>query len=596
MAISPGENLAKTVKYIIKSNGDDITNKYPLQAIEIRHEVNRIGEAIISVVTQGQSQSDVPESSADDFKPGHSISISLGYGSDAKTVFEGVVVAQKIHIPRGAKSSPLLVVDCRNEAIKATVTRRNKVYEKKKDSEAVNAALSSCGLSADMADTKITHTQLLQYYCTDWDFALSRADVYGMLVTTNGSKVSIAPPKTSEPAALKVTYGTDLLSFDGELYTEEQFTTVECTGWNSVEQKIVSANSSPASLNKQGNISPKEMASAAGTDTIILQSDAQADSQVLKQWADATLLKAGLARFKGSFTFCGNASAVPGCIIELAGLGDRFNGNVFAGGVTHKVENGMWTTEVRMGISPTNITQQPDVVAPAASGLYPGIEGLHIGVVTKLIDDPDKNNRIQVEIPVLKAKPVWVRLAQFAASKGVGSFFVPSVGDEVILGFINNDPNQAVILGCMYSSKLAPPYKLDDKNYKRGLVTPQKLQIEFDDEKKVISIITPGKNSIILSDDAKGITLKDQNRNEIVMDDSGIKLTSGKDIVLKAQGNVSIEATSGKLTAKAAQDASLEGINVNVKAKVGAKVTGSATAELSASGQTIVKGAMVMIN
>ena len=46
----------------------------------------------------------------------------------------------------------------------------------------------------------------------------------------------------------------------------------------------------------------------------------------------------------------------------------------------------------------------------------------------------------------------------------------------------------------------------------------------------------------------------------------------------------------------AKQDVSLEGLNVKVQAKVGASVKGNATAELSASGQTTVKGAMVMIN
>lgn len=595
MADSPNLNTGKLVTYTVYSNGKKVSDSLLFKSIEVYGELNRIGGATLKIVAGDMPNANVPESASTNFKPGQKIKIELGYNSTNKPVFEGIVVSQRIHFSRNNTSSATLVVECKHEAIKATVSRRNRVFEDKADHQAVNAALSDCGLSVEMSSTPVTHKQLVQYYCTDWDFALSRADVYGMLVTTNGAKVSIKKPKVSESAALKVTYGMDLLSFDGELYAEDQFAAVESVGWDPSTQKIVSASSSPASLNKQGNMSPKEMATAVGTEKFLLQTDAQANSKLLKQWADATLLKMGLSRFRGSFSLCGNAAAVPGCIIELAGMGDRFNGNVFAGGVTHKVESGLWITEVQMGISPAGITQQADVVTPTASGLYPGIEGLHIGVVTKLVEDPDKNNRIQVEIPVLKAKPVWARLTQFAASKEAGSFFIPSVGDEVILGFINNDPNQAIILGCMYSSKLAPPYKLDNKNYKRGFVTPQKLKVEFDDEKKVITIVTPGKNSIVISDDAKGITFKDQNKNEVVMNNSGIKMTSAKDIVLKAQGNISMEAT-GKLTAKATQDASVEGMNVNVKAQIGAKVTGSATAEISASGQTTVKGAMVMIN
>ena len=85
------------------------------------------------------------------------------------------------------------------------------------------------------------------------------------------------------------------------------------------------------------------------------------------------------------------------------------------------------------------------------------------------------------------------------------------------------------------------------------------------------------------------------DENEIVMDSSGISLSSAKDIRLKAKGAITMDATS-KISATAKQDVSLEGLNVKVQAKVGATVKGNATAELSASGQTTVKGAMVMIN
>ena len=98
-----------------------------------------------------------------------------------------------------------------------------------------------------------------------------------------------------------------------------------------------------------------------------------------------------------------------------------------------------------------------------------------------------------------------------------------------------------------------------------------------------------------ISDDAKHIKLTDQDKNEIVMDSSGISLSSGKDIKLKAKGAITMDATS-KISGTAKQDISLDGLNVKMQAKVGATVKGNATAELSASGQTTVKGAMVMIN
>jgi hypothetical protein len=64
---------------------------------------------------------------------------------------------------------------------------------------------------------------------------------------------------------------------------------------------------------------------------------------------------------------------------------------------------------------------------------------------------------------------------------------------------------------------------------------------------------------------------------------------------MSAKGSITLDAT-GKVGVKAKQDAAIEGMNVTVKAQTTLKVTGTASAELSASGQTTVKGAMVMIN
>ena len=160
---------------------------------------------------------------------------------------------------------------------------------------------------------------------------------------------------------------------------------------------------------------------------------------------------------------------------------------------------------------------------------------------------------------------------------------------------MNNDPTHPVILGGLYGSRHKPPYEYEAKNNRKAFVTREKMRIEFDEEKKTITVATPGKNTVEISDDGKHIRLTDEHRNEITMDKGGITLSSAKDITLKAKGNITMDATM-KLSGTAKQDASIEGLNIKVQAKMGATVKGNATAELSASGQTTVKGAMVMIN
>ena len=401
-------------------------------------------------------------------------------------------------------------------------------------------------------------------------------------------------PETSGSPVLTVTFGEDLTAFDLELTADDQFTQYEAVSWSPKEQKAVKVSASTPSLNKQGDLQPKSLASG---DSLLLQTDAPTEEKALKQWADGMALKAGLARYQGSVSFYGSAKVKPGTLIELKGLGKRFNGNLFVGSVTHTIEDNEWTTEAGAGVPAMNITDEPDVVSPPAAGFLPGLQGLHAAVVKKLDGDPQKAQRIQIELPWLdgKSKLLWARLATMYATNGMGTYFLPEVNDEVLVGFMNADPTHPVILGSLYGEKHKPPFEYEAKNNTKAIVTREKLRIEFDEEKKVITVATPGKNTLEISDDGKSITLTDQHKNEIKMDSGGITLTSHKDIMLKAKGGITLDATS-KISGTAKSDISLDGMNVKVQAKVGATVKGNATAELSATGQTTVKGAMVMIN
>jgi hypothetical protein len=76
---------------------------------------------------------------------------------------------------------------------------------------------------------------------------------------------------------------------------------------------------------------------------------------------------------------------------------------------------------------------------------------------------------------------------------------------------------------------------------------------------------------------------------------SGISLTSPKDITVSAKGKISLDAV-GAISITSTADILTAGLNVSSEAQVAFSAKGSATAELSAAGQTVVKGAMVMIN
>ncbi len=596
MADSPNKNTDKPLRVSIYSEGNKIKDSFGLISVHSYREVNRIGTCILTFEAGNMPKSEIPESDDDTFAPGKNIRVEAGYGDAEEFIFEGIAISHNLHILQGNRST--LQIECKDHTFQMTLGRKNQIFEKSKDSDAIKKIVGTySGLQVSADDTETEYNELVQYYCTDWDFVLSRADANGLVVITDKKNVSIKEPKVDGSAVVKVTYGMDLIEFQGELQADTQQVNVEAVAWNPKQQAIMTAKGSSPTLNDQGDATPAKLAKAAGSDKWILQTALCPDKSALKSWADSQMLKTGLARINGHIKFYGNSKVVPGCTIEIDGFGKRFNGNVYVGSVEHEIKEGEWITKAGMGISAANVTENPDVVAPNASGFLPGIEGLHIGKVTKLDKDPTKEYKVQVEIPVLNGEKnmVWARLANFWSSKGYGAFFIPDVGDEVVLGFFNNDPCHAVILGSLYSSSQAPAYQLAAENHTRAIVTKEKMKIEFNEEKKIITITTPGKNMIEISDEAKGITLKDQNNNKIVMNDSGITLDSPKDINIKSKMNINIEAGTN-LAMKAKTNLTGEGMQVELKAKTTLKAQGTASAELSASGQTVVKGAMVMIN
>jgi len=105
-----------------------------------------------------------------------------------------------------------------------------------------------------------------------------------------------------------------------------------------------------------------------------------------------------------------------------------------------------------------------------------------------------------------------------------------------VLGFLNDDPREAVILGCLHSKDTnKSPLPETEGNLEYGFVSKEKLKLVFDDTNKRITLST-GDKTITLNDDSGAVELKDENSNSIKMDSSGITIQAGS-------GNVTIKGT-----------------------------------------------------
>ncbi|MCD8349686.1 MAG: type VI secretion system tip protein VgrG, partial [Planctomycetaceae bacterium] len=65
----------------------------------------------------------------------------------------------------------------------------------------------------------------------------------------------------------------------------------------------------------------------------------------------------------------------------------------------------------------------------------------------------------------------WMRVAQPWAGAGFGAFFLPRIGDEVLISFIAGNPDRPLVTGSLYNATNTPPWKLPDNNHTCGVLT-----------------------------------------------------------------------------------------------------------------------------
>src|SRR5690606_6858365 len=84
----------------------------------------------------------------------------------------------------------------------------------------------------------------------------------------------------------------------------------------------------------------------------------------------------------------------------------------------------------------------------------------------------------------------WVRVAQSWAGKQWGTSFIPRVGMEVVVGFLEGDPDRPLVIGAVYNADNMPPYGPDSKTQSgiktrssRGGGSADFNELRFEDKK-----------------------------------------------------------------------------------------------------------------
>lgn len=591
MAVSPEQNSEGPVGITIKSNGKTIDDEIAVISVLTRAEINRVPEAIISIMDGEPATGDFPVADADTFKPGAEIEIQVGYGSAThETVFKGIVTGVRLRLSQ--IQSYRLDVTCRHKAFKMLHPRKRGIYNSMRDSDVISRILADTGISATVDVTTAVHTALIRADCTDWDFLVSRAEVNALIVAAHPDRFTVAEPDANAAAKLEVTFGEDLIRTDIAVSAKQQSARITAAGWSLAEQKVISSNASAGKDFKLGNLDSGKLAEVGGSQEERRATSLPLTDDVLKAVTKGRQMREDLAHVIGTVEFHGSAKAVLSETLDIKNVGERFSGTGLICGIVHRIEDGDWITEVQLGNIDTWLSDATSISGPPAAAIALPTHGLAIGKVVKLDEDPAGQNRIQIMLPELDegATPFWARLGRDYASRYSGTMFLPELDDEVIVGFFNEDPSSPVILGSLHNPKAQPPERFkeyDKDNNFKAFVTRAQLKIIFDEDKKVLTLETPAKNTVIMDDEQKSVTLKDQNGNSAVLDGNGISLKSASDMSFSAIGDISLEAQGS---------VAVSGVEITAAADTSLSLSGGSSAELRSSGVLTVQGSLVKIN
>lgn len=537
----------------LRNEGQRLDNALPLVRFEVLKEFNRIPSATLVFVDGSIAERKFALSESEHFKLGKTIEILIRREEDPEQneirLFKGIITHQTIEA--GAHAS-WLQLKLKDQAVKMCTIRRTALYKAQKDSEIISALAENNGLEiGDVAETGVSHPEIVQYESSDWDFTLLRAEANGLLVKVSDGVFSMLRPAVANEARQRFEYGmSPILGLELRADAERQLGTVKAGAWDIDDQGMMEPETADDFEIRQGNntLQPRAVSEQLGGTEQQTNSTTWRTAGEMKAIADGRIIRSRLSLFRGWLCVSGQGDIATGDTIELAGLGGTFNGKTLVTGVRHQfTPAGGWQTDLQIGLPEEPFARlNPDVQALPAAGLLPAVGGLHIGVVEAFEQDPDKHYRVRVRVPAweLEQEVIWARHANPDAGNQRGFFFHPEPGDEVVLGFIDNDPREAVILGSLHSSTkpaLVPSDELTENNYVKGILTREGITLRFDDEKKELTLKTIDAQKIVLNGQDKTVTLEDGNGNKIILNDSGIQIKSGGDINLEASGKVKIK-------------------------------------------------------
>jgi type VI secretion system secreted protein VgrG len=237
--------------------------------------------------------------------------------------------------------------------------------------------------------------------------------------------------------------------------------------------------------------------------------------------------------------------------------------------------------------------------APAMVTEKPVVQGPQTAVVVGSGDiDCDEWGRILVKFHWDRKNDQSrrVRVAQVWASQRWGAIFTPRVDMEVIVEFLEGDPDQPIVTGCVYNETNRPPYDLPDEKYVSGWKSNSDggyNEIVMDD--------TSGNELVRVHAQYDLDTTVEHDEKREVRNDRKVDIRSndelqvGKTLLIEAKESITLKVGQSTITMDG-MSIKIESPNVDINAKMAFSSSAGTMSQHKASATFIINGALVTIN
>jgi uncharacterized protein involved in type VI secretion and phage assembly len=165
------------------------------------------------------------------------------------------------------------------------------------------------------------------------------------------------------------------------------------------------------------------------------------------------------------------------------------------------------------------------------------------------VEDPDSRSRVQIKLLSFdqvgnQDAEIWARVAVPFAGDNRGAFFIPDVGDEVLVTFINGDTRYPIVIGSLWSGNTEIPDRIGSKVDRWSITGKEGTRIAIEEESASsakILFTTPGGVSGELTDSGGGTVEFKTGGTTLTINPQGVTINTSMNITVQAT-QVSVSA------------------------------------------------------